>query len=189
MARWQIFAAGLATLALSGGLMLSATSSALGEEDVPSDLKPPETGKGGTVEQQRFMDWTRANITRQLSLLEGVGLELDIGFEYMSAKFSPSAMYTMRILGEALTSQDLKGSTFIIEGYTDAKGGTEFNQKLSERRADAGKRFLVAEYKVPARDLVAVGYGKSRLKNPSRPFAAENRRVRVVNMAANVANK
>jgi hypothetical protein len=30
MARWQIFAAGLATLALSGGLMLSATSSALG---------------------------------------------------------------------------------------------------------------------------------------------------------------
>jgi flagellar motor protein MotB len=47
----------------------------------------------------------------------------------------------------------------------------------------------VNQYKVPAAELVAVGYGKSRLKNPNDPFGAENRRVRVVNMAANMANK
>jgi outer membrane protein OmpA-like peptidoglycan-associated protein len=196
MARWQTFAAGLAALALSAGLMLSATSSALGslmneedvlneivnEEDVPSALKPPETGKGRTVEEQRLIDWTRTNITSQLSHLKGrKGLDFNVSFEYMSAKISLSSLPTLRILGEALTSLDLKGSAFIIEGYTNAKGTTEFNQKLSERRADAVKRFLVQEYKIPAADLKAVGYGKSRLKNPSDPFGAENDRIRIVN--------
>ena len=33
-----------------------------------------------------------------------------------------------------------------------------------------------------AANLRTVGYGKSRLKNTSDPFAAENRRVEVVNM-------
>jgi outer membrane protein OmpA-like peptidoglycan-associated protein len=159
---------------------------------------PPEPAMN--AEDTQFLDSLRNRATRSLTLTEREkivkieqgkqGLDLDeITFEYNSTKLAPSAIPTARHLGEALTSADLKGSTFIIEGYTDAKGGAEFNQKLSERRADAVKRFLVAEYKIPARDLVAVGYGKSRLKNPSDPFAAENRRVRVVNMAANVANK
>jgi len=160
------------------------------------DLGAPPTNAQDT----QFLKSLRNRATRSITLAEREkiatiaqdkpGLDLDeITFEYNSAKLAPSAMTTARHLGEALTSADLKGNTFIIEGYTDSKGGTEFNQKLSERRADAVKRFLVAEYKIPATDLVAVGYGKSRLKNPSDPFAAENRRVRVVNMAANVANK
>jgi flagellar motor protein MotB len=47
----------------------------------------------------------------------------------------------------------------------------------------------VEQYKIPARELIAVGYGKSQLKNPDHPFDAENRRVRVVTMTAGVANK
>jgi flagellar motor protein MotB len=42
---------------------------------------------------------------------------------------------------------------------------------------------------VPAKDLLTVGFGKSELKNPSDPFGAENRRVRVTNTVANVANE
>ena len=80
-------------------------------------------------------------------------------------------------------------NTFTIEGYTDAKGGDQFNQRLSDRRADKVKRYLVAEFHIPAKELVAVGYGKRNLKNPSDPFGAENRRVRIVNVAANVANE
>jgi outer membrane protein OmpA-like peptidoglycan-associated protein len=115
--------------------------------------------------------------------------DIEINFEYGSASIPRSAMRAARNLGEALTRAGLKGSTFLIEGHTDASGGVDFNQRLSERRAEAVKRFLVAEYNVPATNLVAVGYGKSRLKNPSDPFAAVNRRVRVVNMSANVANE
>ena len=56
-----------------------------------------------------------------------------------------------------------------------------YNQGLSERRADAVKRFLLEKYGIEAGSLVTVGYGKTQLKNPSDPLAADNRRVQVIN--------
>jgi outer membrane protein OmpA-like peptidoglycan-associated protein len=83
----------------------------------------------------------------------------------------------------------LKGAVFFINGHTDAVGGADFNQDLSERRAEAVKRVLIEEFRLPADTLIAVGYGKTQLKNTTNPFAAENRRVQIVNseqkMAAN----
>ena len=84
-------------------------------------------------------------------------------------------------LGKALTSEDLKGRTFILAGFTDAKGSETYNQGLSERRADAVKQFLTEKYGIEAGNLVTVGYGLKQLKDPANPFAAENRRVQVVN--------
>jgi outer membrane protein OmpA-like peptidoglycan-associated protein len=49
-------------------------------------------------------------------------------------------------LGKALTSEDLKARTFILSGFTDAKGSETYNQGLSERRADAVKQFLSEKY-------------------------------------------
>jgi hypothetical protein len=63
----------------------------------------------------------------------------------------------------------------------DAKGSETYNQGLSERRADAVKQFLSEKYGIDARNLVTVGYGLKQLKDPPNPFAAENRRVQVVN--------
>ena len=88
----------------------------------------------------------------------------------------------MQALGRALTNADLKGSTFVVAGHTDAAGGEGYNQDLSERRADAIKRYLVDKYGITGTDLVTVGYGKSKLKDPSQPMAEVNRRVQVVNM-------
>jgi outer membrane protein OmpA-like peptidoglycan-associated protein len=45
-------------------------------------------------------------------------------------------------LGKALTSEDLKGRTFILAGFTGAKGSETYNQGLSERPPDAVKQFL-----------------------------------------------
>ena len=56
-----------------------------------------------------------------------------------------------------------------------------YNQGLSERRAEAVKRFLAEKYGIDASNLVTVGYGKTQLKNPAGPFASENRRVQVIN--------
>ena len=39
------------------------------------------------------------------------------------------------------------------------------------------------KYKIDDGRLVTVGYGKTQLKDPSNPTAAENRRVQVVNVA------
>src|SRR5262245_60392941 len=84
-------------------------------------------------------------------------------------------------LVQALSNADLKGGTFIVAGYTDAKGSETYNQGLSERRADAVKRFLLEQYGIEAGNLVTVGYGKTHLKNAAEPFSGENRRVQVVN--------
>jgi outer membrane protein OmpA-like peptidoglycan-associated protein len=86
-------------------------------------------------------------------------------------------------LGQALSSADLKGSTFVVAGHTDGKGTDTYNQSLSERRADAVKRYLMEKYRVDESNLVTVGYGKSQLKDSSNPLASENRRVQVINMA------
>jgi outer membrane protein OmpA-like peptidoglycan-associated protein len=70
----------------------------------------------------------------------------------------------------------------VVAGHTDAAGGETYNQDLSERRADAIKRYLVDKYGINGTDLVTVGYGKSKLKDSSQPMAEVNRRVQVVNM-------
>ncbi|HEY8005445.1 MAG TPA: OmpA family protein [Methylocella sp.] len=149
--------------------------------------------------ESQFIDSLRNRPSRSITLNERekiatldqvkMGYDNDINFDYNSAKIASAALGNAKALGVALSSAVLKGSTFIIEGYTDAKGGDASNQQLSERRADAVKKFLISQYNMPAADLVAVGYGKTRLKNPDNPFGPENRRVRVVNTAANVANR
>ncbi len=71
----------------------------------------------------------------------------------------------------------------ILAGFTDAKGSETYNQGLSERRADAVKQLLSEKYEIEAGNLVTVGYGPKQLKDPANPFAAENRRVQVINAA------
>jgi outer membrane protein OmpA-like peptidoglycan-associated protein len=158
---------------------------------------PAESARN--ADETQFLDSLRNRTTRSLTLNEREkiativrdkpSIDIEINFEFNSAKLAPSAMSTARTLGEALSSADLKDSTFIVEGHTDAKGSKTLNQKLSERRADAIKRFLVEHYRISAANLVAVGYGKTKLKNNDNPFGAENRRVRVVNMVNNMANQ
>jgi outer membrane protein OmpA-like peptidoglycan-associated protein len=89
---------------------------------------------------------------------------------------------SIHALGRALSNSELKGSTFVVAGHTDAVGGEDYNLDLSERRADAIKRYLVDKFGISGSDLVSVGYGKTKLKDPARPQAEVNRRVQVVNM-------
>lgn len=69
----------------------------------------------------------------------------------------------------------------IIEGYTDARGSDELNQKLSEERAWAVKSFLVS-HGIEASRLEAMGYGESApiATNSTAEGRANNRRVEIV---------
>jgi outer membrane protein OmpA-like peptidoglycan-associated protein len=109
-------------------------------------------------------------------------IDLEITFDYNSADISAKSLSSVQALGRALTNPDLKGSTFVVAGHTDAAGGETYNQELSERRADSIKKYLIDNYHISSADLVTVGYGKSKLKDPSQPMAEANRRVQVVNM-------
>jgi outer membrane protein OmpA-like peptidoglycan-associated protein len=104
-------------------------------------------------------------------------IDLEIFFDFRSAELGQRAMPSLMASGRALTSPELKGDEFLVAGHTDAKGDDSYNQRLSQRRAEAVKRFLVRKFKISPKDLVTVGYGKDQLKNKDDPFAAENRRV------------
>ena len=146
-----------------------------------------------TAAQDRFVQTIRGRATRSLSSTEREeiatiakdkpNIDLEINFDYNSADISKKSLPSVQALGKALTNPDLKGSTFVVAGHTDAIGSDAFNQDLSERRADSVKRYLVEKYNIPGADLVTVGYGETKLKDPKNPNSEVNRRVQVVNMA------
>ena len=151
-----------------------------------------QTEPPASADESKFVQTIRGRATRSLSNTEREeiatlaktkpNIDLEITFDYNSANISQKSMPSVQALGRALSSPDLKGSTFIVAGHTDAAGTEVYNQDLSERRADSIKRYLVDKYSIAFADLVTVGYGKSKLKDPSQPLAEANRRVQVVNM-------
>jgi outer membrane protein OmpA-like peptidoglycan-associated protein len=146
-----------------------------------------------SAEEGRFVQKIRGRPSRSLSATEREeiatlakdkpNIDLEITFDYNSAEISAKSLASVQALGKALSSADLKGSTFIVAGHTDAAGSEGYNQDLSERRADSIKRYLTDKYGIAGADLVTVGYGESKLKDPGQPLAEANRRVQVVNMA------
>ncbi len=69
-----------------------------------------------------------------------------------------------------------------IVGHTDAKGNDAYNQKLSERRAESVKRWLVEREKIVADRITIRGAGKTRpvADNATEAGRQKNRRVEVV---------
>ena len=152
----------------------------------------PQADPAAVAAEGKFVQTIRNRTTRSLSAGEREeiatiardkpNIDLEINFDYNSADISAKSLPAVQSLGRALTNPDLKGSTFLVAGYTDAAGGEAYNQDLSERRADSIKHFLVDKFGIADTDLVTVGYGKTKLKDPSQPMAEANRRVQVVNM-------
>ena len=68
-----------------------------------------------------------------------------------------------------------------VEGYTDTVGGDEYNQKLSENRANGVMNFLVSQG-VPQDHISAQGFGKSNpvADNSTAAGRSQNRRVNLV---------
>ena len=108
-------------------------------------------------------------------------IDLTIYFDFNSAEIAPQAVPTLVELGKALSSDALKETRFLLAGHTDAKGSNTYNLKLSQRRAETIRRFLVTQFKVEEQRLLAIGYGEEQPKNTANPLADENRRVQVVN--------
>jgi len=77
--------------------------------------------------------------------------------------------------------QAYPGLKLQVEGYTDSVGSDQYNQKLSENRADAVRDFLVTQG-VQTENITATGYGKAKpvADNSTVQGRAQNRRVNLV---------
>jgi outer membrane protein OmpA-like peptidoglycan-associated protein len=103
----------------------------------------------------------------------------DVLFDFNKYTLKPEAREKLaKVSGILLAYPSLK---LQIEGYTDNIGSDEYNQKLSEERADTVRDYLVSQ-SVQQSNVSAQGYGKNDpiADNTSASGRAQNRRVQMV---------
>ena len=204
----------LSVLTIGAALSMTAGVALAGSDTVPAAqilnaLKPKSATRGlsagtqvdpaASAKEASFLSIVRNRQTRSLSMGERQEIadiaankpkiDLEIHFDYNSAEIAKGSTEAVQELGKALSDASMKGSTFVLAGHTDAIGSEAYNQDLSERRADTIKKYLVEHYGLNGSDLVTVGYGKTRPKDPNAPMDPTNRRVQVVNMDTKTAQQ
>jgi outer membrane protein OmpA-like peptidoglycan-associated protein len=93
-----------------------------------------------------------------------VRLPSDVLFAFASAELSPAAREAIAAVDDEIGSGGT--GTVTVEGHTDAIGGDEDNQGLSERRAAAVRTALEAQLGSGFR-YTSVGFGESRPVAPN----------------------
>ncbi len=103
----------------------------------------------------------------------------DVLFDFNKYTLKPEARERLaKISGIVLAYPDLK---LAIEGHTDSIGSDDYNQTLSEKRADTVRGYLVSSGVVPDH-VSATGLGKSNpvADNSTAAGRKQNRRVEMV---------
>ena len=108
-------------------------------------------------------------------------VDLRVEFRINSAELTEGATAQLLELGAAVTSEALQGAALGVYGHTDTSGRTDYNQALSERRAQAVAGFLREHFGIARTRFREVrGYGEERLREDLAPDAPGQRRVEIV---------
>ncbi len=99
-------------------------------------------------------------------------------FEFNSIVINPNSKESLAFVVKRLKKN--RKYRIQVEGHTDGKGTEEYNQKLSERRANSVKRFLIKNG-IAANRIKTQGFGELNpiADNETDEGRAENRRVEV----------
>lgn len=105
---------------------------------------------------------------------------LDIQFEIKQGEIQPEEKEKLNVVGVFL--KKYPDTMAVIEGHSDNVGTDEFNQKLSQQRAESVVSYLKDSYHIAASRLTAVGYGASRpiADNSTNEGRQANRRIGAV---------
>lgn len=164
------------------GLSLGAGDTAKAEPEAPAQTSAG-TGSGGAPAAAPVAAPARAKAAAAApaAATAARSLDLEIPFEFNSARLTQDGKDVLDQLGEALKSDQLSGAkAIILEGHTDAKGNDAYNKELSLKRAQSVRAFLAIKHSIPSSKLRAVGKGSAELADPKNPQDAVNRRVRII---------
>ena len=133
----------------------------------------PDTPAGAEVDD-RGCTVVQAGVAAGLLVLDNVE------FEFNSADIAAATMATLDEVGQALATRPESGVE--IQGHTDAVGAAAYNMQLSQRRAEAVRDYLLANFDLNADRLVAEGYGEADpiASNDTDEGRSRNRRVQFV---------
>jgi len=151
------------------------------------------SGEGGAAESGLGVAGASTELQRALKDLNAevapnevkVNLSADLLFDFDKANLKPEAAPELKKVATILKSYPI--SKVKIEGHADAKGSDEYNQKLSERRAQTVAQWLMANAGIDASRVKTRGWGKSKPIAPNTNLdgsdnpegRAKNRRVEI----------
>jgi outer membrane protein OmpA-like peptidoglycan-associated protein len=115
-----------------------------------------------------------------------IELAADVLFDFDKDALRPEARESLRKVAAVIAGYP--NAPVRVEGHTDGKGGADYNQALSERRAASVKSWLMKEGGVAAPRITTQGFGATRPKVPNqKPDGSDdpegrqkNRRVEIV---------
>jgi OOP family OmpA-OmpF porin len=104
-------------------------------------------------------------------------VSLDIEFDINKADIRPQYHDEVAKVGDFMKKYPT--TTAVIEGYADEVGSNDFNQQLSQRRAESVVKTLVDSFGIDPTRLSAKGFGESRpiSSNASDAGRQKNRRI------------
>ena len=113
---------------------------------------------------------------------EGIQVTFDdksgVNFEFDSADLTPEAKSNLEKIAEVFL--EFPDTDLAIEGHTDDTGNEDYNMKLSKRRANSVKSFLVASGVSSSRmSVTAFGESAPRYDNATKEGQRKNRRVEI----------
>lgn len=116
-----------------------------------------------------------------------IDLNADVLFDFDKADVLPKAEETLKKAADAIRERGPKGSVR-VEGHTDAKGDDNYNMKLSLRRAESIRNWLVQKGGLSGVNFTTKGFGETQPVAPNanpdgsdNPAGrAKNRRVTIV---------
>ncbi|MFN2342611.1 MAG: OmpA family protein [Desulfonatronovibrio sp.] len=113
-----------------------------------------------------------ASIRRQQDVLVAT-FQSELMFGFDSATIKPGGMNEISRVARVITQYPQ--TLLRVEGHTDQVGSEDYNQRLSERRAEAVQNALIQQ-NIDPRRLTSIGYGESQ---PISSEDAVNRRVEI----------
>jgi peptidoglycan-associated lipoprotein len=136
--------------------------------------------KGDVQSLRSDMDAMRSEFNAKITALEdGIKFDIPVNFAYDDATVRDQDKAALDKFA-AISQKYYGGSKITIEGFADPAGSNKYNLALSQRRADAVRDYLTGKG-LDMGVLKTIGYGKTRLVNPSAskddPGAEQNRRV------------
>ena len=109
-----------------------------------------------------------------------------VRFKFDSYQLTPEAKEAL----DQLAAQIKDRTNFIleIEGFADWVGKDAYNNQLTQKRADAVRRYLAEQHDIPLFRMHNLGFGEMRpvADNHTREGRAENRRVEVRLLVRNI---
>ena len=186
---------GAAVGAGAGAVVGGAIGKATGNTARGAILGAIVGGTAGAIIGQR-MDRQAAEMQKELPdarierVGEGILVTFDSGilFDFDSATLRPEAREKLRRLAESL--KKYPETEVLIVGHTDSTGPEEYNQRLSERRAEAAAAFLMQQGIRPSR-IRTMGKGETEpiASNATEEGRQLNRRVEIAIFASETYRK